>query len=70
MSEFAPEYTKKERVMMLLKHSVWAIPLFVSAKLWFLPWLERYAEKSHCYDYEFMTGTEALFYGLFVGLDH
>ncbi|MFC3151050.1 hypothetical protein ACFOEK_08425 [Litoribrevibacter euphylliae] len=68
MNEYAPEYSKKERVMILLKHSVWAIPLFLWAQFWFLPWIKAFADQSHCYDYGVMTGTEALFYGLFVGM--
>jgi hypothetical protein len=68
MSEYAPEYSTKERVLFLIKHLLWAIPLVVSTKLWFLPWLKAYGEQSHCYDYGFMSGTEVLFYGFFVGI--
>ena len=68
MNEFAPEYSKKERVILLLKHMAWAIPLFAITKYHFLPWFEVYAENAHCYRYGNITGTDLVFYGLFVGL--
>lgn len=68
MNEFAPEYSKKERVTLLLKHMAWAVPLFVVTKYLFFPWLEVYSENAHCYSYGSITGIEVLFYGLFVGL--
>lgn len=68
MNEFASEYSKKERVILLLKHMAWAIPLFAITKYHFLPWFEVYAENAHCYRYGNITGTDLVFYGLFVGL--
>lgn len=68
MNEFAPEYSKKERLVLLLKHMTWAVPLFAITKYLFFPWLEVYAENAHCYTYGKITGTEVVFHGLFVGL--
>ena len=68
MNEFAPEYSKKERVALLFKHMAWAIPLFVVTKYVFFPWFDVYAENAHCYSYGNITGTEAVLYGLCVGL--
>ncbi|ABI39811.1 hypothetical protein Shewmr4_2740 [Shewanella sp. MR-4] len=68
MNEFAPEYTKKEKMILMLKHAAWAIPLLVITKYWFFPWFEVYTENAHCYRYGNITGTEVVFYGLFVGL--
>lgn len=68
MNAFAPEYSKKERVVLLLKHMALAIPLFFIAKYQFLPWFAVYAENAHCYRYGNITGTDLVFYGLFVGL--
>lgn len=68
MNKFAPEYSKKERIVLMLKHAAWAIPLFVITKFVFLPWFEVYAENAHCYRYGNITGTQVVFYGLFVGL--
>lgn len=66
MSEYAPEYTTKERVAFLVKHLAWAIPLFAATKLWFLPWFESYAKNAHCYEYGYFTGTHVVFYFVFV----
>lgn len=68
MNEFAPEYSKKERVILLFKHMAWAVPLFAITKYVFFPWFEAYAENAHCYRYGDITGTQVVFYGLFVGL--
>lgn len=68
MNEFAPEYSKKECVILLLKHMAWAVPLFAITKYQFFPWFEAYAEHAHCYNYGNLTGTALVFYGLFIGL--
>ncbi len=68
MNEFAPEYSKKEKVLLMLKHIAWAIPLILIAKLVFFPWFENYVNNAHCYKYGNITGTEVVFYGLLVGL--
>ena len=68
MNEFAPEYTKKEKIVLMLKHAAWAIPLFATTKYIFFPWFEVYSENAHCYIYGNITGIEVVLYGLFVGL--
>lgn len=68
MSEFAPEYTKKEKLIILLKHLTWATPLILATQYLFFPWFTEFADQSHCYQYAGYSGTELMFYGLFVGL--
>jgi len=68
MSEYAPEYTKKERVVLVAKHMAWAIPLVAATKMWFFPWFGAYAERAHCYDYGYVTGTHLVFYFVFVAI--
>ena len=68
MNEFAPEYTKRERIILMLKHAAWVIPLFAITKYIFFPWFDVYVENAHCYKYGNITGTEIVLYGLFVGL--
>ena len=68
MSNLAPEYTKRERIVLVVKHLAWVAPLFAVSKLWFFPWLESYAAKAHCYKYGLFTGVHVVFYGVFVGL--
>jgi hypothetical protein len=66
MSEYAPEYTKRERVILIVKNLAWAVPLIVVTKFWLLPWFEAYAINSHCYEYTYFTGTHVVFYFVFV----
>ena len=68
MSEYAPEYTKKERLLIIAKLSSWGLPLVLATQFWFLPWFEEYAKISHCLDYGYFTGTHVVFYFTFVAI--
>ena len=68
MNNYAPEYTKRERVILLIKHLAWALPLFAMTNYWLLPWFEAYAKQAHCYNYGQFTGIHIVFYSVFVGL--
>lgn len=68
MSEYAPEYTKKERFLILLKHMAWFSPLYAITEFWFFDWLNEYAENSSCHIYGAITGTHLLMYGILVGI--
>ena len=68
MPEYAPEYTKRERVFLVLKHAAWAVPLFLITKFWFFPWFEAYITTAHCINYGVFTGSHIVFYSLFIGL--
>jgi len=68
MSKLAPEYTSQEALRVLAFHLVWAVPVVVIAKLWFIPWFAEYADRAHCYDYGFITGTQLILYAGFVGI--
>ena len=68
MSEYAPEYTRKERLRIVAVHSAWVIPFFLVIEYWFFPWLTDYSDRAHCYDYGSFTGSELLLYSVFVGL--
>ena len=68
MSEYAPEYSRRERVILIARHLAWLLPLFAVTKYWFFPWLDRYVGNAHCYDYGWVTGVELVYYGIFVGL--
>lgn len=65
---YAPEYTTKERINIILKALAWAVPLFATLKFWFFPWLKQYSANAHCYQYGNFTGLHIIFYGLFIGL--
>ena len=68
MADYAPEYTKKERLKIVLMHLACTIPVILIAKLWFLPWFNEYADNAHCYDYDYFTGTQVVLYSIFIGI--
>ena len=66
---YAPEYTKKEKITLILKQAAWALPLYVGIKIWIFPWFEVYVSKAHCYNYGGgITGIHLVFYGVCVGI--
>ncbi len=67
MSNEAPLYTTRERMLILVKILAFFIPLFLLSWLWLFPWLEAYAETAHCRFYGDLTGVHLLLYGIFVG---
>lgn len=66
MSEDAPEYTKRERIILALKIAAWIIPIILVSELWFFDWLSEYVKNSNCYYYGKINGVHLVFYGLFV----
>lgn len=68
MNEYAPEYSKKERINFLLKHMLWALPLYIVTDFWFFDWLSEFSDNSNCYYLWGLTGTHIVFYSLFVGI--
>ncbi len=66
MSEYAPEYTKRERIVLVLKMLAWAIPTYLVAQFWFFDWLSEYSENANCYNYGNINGVHLVLYGLFV----
>ena len=66
MSEYAPQYTKKERFVLLLKMLAWVIPVYIAMKFWFFDWLAEYAANANCHKYGTITGVHLIFYGIFV----
>lgn len=65
--DYAPEYTKRDRILIALKYMVLGVLLFGVAKFYFFPWIERFLEEPHCFNYGGFSGVQILFYGLFVG---
>lgn len=68
MSEYAPEYTKKEIIEKVIKMSIWFIPLMLVTHFWFFDWFGKYVENAHCHQYGPITGVHLVFYWLFVGI--
>ncbi len=68
MADWAPQYSKAERIRLLLFHAAWAVPLFLLTEFFFFPWFERYVETAHCHHYGSLNGLELVVYSLFIGL--
>ncbi len=67
-TEFAPEYSVRERIKLLINGLLIFIPLFAVTKWWFFPWFYEYLEVFHCFKYGEFTGPQLVFYGMFVGV--
>lgn len=65
--DYAPEYTKQERINFFLKYGLLILLLFLITQYYFFPWLKDYANNAHCYHYGngYINGLHLLFYGLF-----
>ncbi len=59
MSEYAPQYTFKERIKIIALHCLWAIPLFLVLDRLFFPWLNE-SNWILCHPY----GWHMLWYGM------
>lgn len=68
MNYYAPEYTKRERIVFVLKQMLWFLPLYAATELWFFDWLAEYSDNANCYYYGNITGVHLVMYGLFVGI--
>jgi len=68
MNNYAPEYTKRERIVFVLKQILWFVPLYAAAKLWFFDWLAKYSANANCHHYGNITGVHLVMYGVLVGL--
>ncbi len=64
--EFAPTYTTRERVVLLLKVLAIAMPILLLLELWFFDWLRNYAREANCHVYGDINGVHLLAYGVFV----
>lgn len=65
MPQYAPEYSREERIQFIIKELIWAAPLYLLCQFWFFDWLAEYSEHAHCYFYGPITGVHLVMYGLF-----
>ncbi len=68
MSDYAPEYTKKEIIDKIIKISIWLVPLTLATELWLFDWFDEYVKNANCYQYGSITGVHLVFYWVFVGI--
>lgn len=66
MNDFAPLYTTRERILLVLKILAVAAPVYLLAQFWLFPWLKNYASYAHCHSYGGINGVQLLMYGVFV----
>lgn len=66
--EFAEQYSPSERRRLLALLVCGGLLLVVACEWYFFPWLRWFASTSHCHQVMGVSGTTALWYGVFVGL--
>jgi len=68
VNDFAPKYSKRERLMLILKLLLLVILLLLVTQFWLLDWLKAYVKTANCQVYGNFDGIQLLLYGLFVGI--
>lgn len=68
IEEFAPEYTQKEKLKILILGVVAGVLTVAIMKLWGFPKLREFAAVAHNVKVFGLPGTEVLLYGIFVGI--
>lgn len=66
--EFAPEYSRAERIRLVLGGTLAGALLVYGAQAWLLPGIKAFATLAPCRQVFGIDGLTALWYGLFVGL--
>lgn len=66
-NHFAPQYTMRERLRLVLILVAICLPIYLLGEFWFFDWLRDYAANANCHFYGSLTGVHLLFYSLFVG---
>ena len=68
MDQWAPQYTRRERLRLLAFHGAWALPLLLITQFGFFPWFETFVETAPCRQVGPLSALSVLIYGIFVGL--
>ena len=66
--EFAPEYSKKEKIRYLAKYLFVGLAVIALSEYWLFPAINNFAANSPCLEYFGMNGFVLLWYALFVGI--
>jgi hypothetical protein len=67
-SEFAPLYSKAERIRLVLVWGPIGLLAMAALQFWFFPAFKRFADAAHCSTVFGFDGVTALFFGVFVGI--
>lgn len=68
MSDFAPMYSRRERIRLALILAGIFAPLILLSHFWLLPAINYYASHANCFYYGDTNGVEVVFYGVFVAI--
>lgn len=66
--EFAEQYTRKERIRILLAAVAAGLIAILIGKSWGVPWLQGFAASAPCRTVLGVNGASVLWYGVFVGI--
>ena len=66
--EYAPLYSRKERIRIALMLAVILAPIALISHFWLIPWISAYAELANCYTYGDINGLQLLLRVAFVYL--
>ena len=66
MNDYAPEYTRRERINLALKLGVGIFLVYLLAQFWLLEWISDYVKIANCRQYGDLNGMQWLLYGIFV----
>src|SRR6478736_6486360 len=66
--EYAPMYSKQEKIKIITKNLAVLIPVYLFMQLWFFPKMSEYSGNANCHIYGPLTGAHIVFYGVFVGI--
>lgn len=66
--EFAEEYSRRERIRIVVFGIVAGAVLVLAGKIWFFPWLQAFSATAACRTVLGLSGSTVLSYGLFFGL--
>lgn len=66
--EFAPEYTKRERIRILVIYTTIGLILVAVGELSFFAWLGEFSKTANCHSYFGINGERLLVFGVFVGI--
>lgn len=66
--DYAPEYTKREKIKLIALFMGLGAILIAAGKLWLFPSITRLAEQPHCYSLFGLNGADYLWHLLLIGI--
>ncbi|WP_415905512.1 hypothetical protein ACMXYW_05495 [Neptuniibacter sp. QD48_55] len=66
--DYAPEYTKREKIKLIILFMGLGAVLIAAGELWLFPSITRLAEQPHCYSLFDLNGADYLWHLLLIGI--